>query len=384
MAVAAAAVGLALVAAAVGGSGLVRADSPLAGTFVVLALFMSALSAVVALVSMAQARRAETELRNVARSVDLALRSLSERSDRTVSTIGSLADAVERELGDVIERLGPAGPGRAEARGVTAPPVPPPGADEPEEPAPDAARLDRFELSLQPIIDVAGNAAAGFDVFANLRLADGGERAVRRLKGDIDVEDRIRFETAMFEAAVETARRQLGPRSADLPLHVALSVATLDDAPAVTSIIDRLDIQPGLARGLVVTLPSGCFDGETARWHPSVQRLTAAGARVACEGWPDGADPARALAGGGVGFLRLASSRLLDLDRPRRRAAPGADIAGSAQAAGLAVVATGVATDEQAVGLIDLGVTLMSGDRFSGPRRLRSEGTAEAPGRADG
>jgi EAL domain-containing protein (putative c-di-GMP-specific phosphodiesterase class I) len=36
------------------------------------------------------------------------------------------------------------------------------------------------------------------------------------------------------------------------------------------------------------------------------------------------------------------------------------------------VIATGVSNDEDAVNLLDLGIDLMIGDRFSPPRRVRS------------
>jgi cyclic-di-GMP phosphodiesterase, flagellum assembly factor TipF len=52
----------------------------------------------------------------------------------------------------------------------------------------------------------------------------------------------------------------------------------------------------------------------------------------------------------------------------------------TASAAAIEVIATDVRSDEDAVGLLDLGVDLMTGARFSGPRRLKPDGGTR-PGR---
>jgi EAL domain-containing protein (putative c-di-GMP-specific phosphodiesterase class I) len=57
---------------------------------------------------------------------------------------------------------------------------------------------------------------------------------------------------------------------------------------------------------------------------------------------------------------------------------PGAELAENAAEMGLSIVATGVVRDDDAVGLIDLGIDLMEGERFSGPRRIRSSAARQA------
>jgi EAL domain-containing protein (putative c-di-GMP-specific phosphodiesterase class I) len=46
--------------------------------------------------------------------------------------------------------------------------------------------------------------------------------------------------------------------------------------------------------------------------------------------------------------------------------------------AGIGIIATGVARDEDAVSLIDLGIDLMEGDRFSGPRLIKAPASRRA------
>ena len=46
----------------------------------------------------------------------------------------------------------------------------------------------------------------------------------------------------------------------------------------------------------------------------------------------------------------------------------------------MTIIAVNVANDEDAVSLIDLGIDLMAGPRFGGPRRLKADGGSR-PGR---
>ena len=55
----------------------------------------------------------------------------------------------------------------------------------------------------------------------------------------------------------------------------------------------------------------------------------------------------------------------------------GVDIGGLTEA-GIGLIATDVRSDEDAMALIDLGVTLMCGPRFGGPKRLRPQDDCKA------
>jgi EAL domain-containing protein (putative c-di-GMP-specific phosphodiesterase class I) len=60
---------------------------------------------------------------------------------------------------------------------------------------------------------------------------------------------------------------------------------------------------------------------------------------------------------------------------------PAWSIVEQVNAAKATVVATGVSSDDDAVSLLDLGIDLMAGPRFGGPRRLKPEGGAQRAGR---
>jgi EAL domain-containing protein (putative c-di-GMP-specific phosphodiesterase class I) len=364
--------------------------APGLGPLLVLTVLLAAAAVALALSAATRARRAEEETRRLAQSVDLALKRISQRNDQTASSVGALADTFNREVGDMLERIARAVPeptpeteAAAAATGnvIKLPSTARRAATrkEPAEADVDLSRLDRFDLSLQPIVDVPGNAAAAFDVFANLHLADGSEKAVRRLGDGVSARECAVFEQTLFEAAAKSVRRQVAGKAPGLSLHVAISQAMLADEPAVAAIVDALDTHPGLARGLVFVLPAHLLTGEPSSWHPAIGRISAVGGRLGVEGWPDIEHPAPVLGKGGVEFLVLPATRLLDQERVKRRAATGADIIEAAHGAGLSIVATGVGADEEAVALLDMGVVLMSGARFSGPRRLKPDQPADAP-----
>ena len=100
-------------------------------------------------------------------------------------------------------------------------------------------------------------------------------------------------------------------------------------------------------------------------------RLTISGAIFAAEGWPREEDALERLKLQGVRLVKLSADRLLDRERTRRRSPSGADLAELIDRSNMAIIAIDVASDEDAVALLDLGVDLMRGERFSPPRRLK-------------
>ena len=81
-----------------------------------------------------------------------------------------------------------------------------------------------------------------------------------------------------------------------------------------------------------------------------------------------------------MAFLKISANRLLDREKARRKLAPASTIIERAATDKLTIIAIEVANDEDAVSLIDLGIDLMSGPRFGGPKRLKPEGGSR-PGR---
>lgn len=356
----------------------------------VAAVMLAAFAALLSLYAVLRVGRTQADVDRLARSVDGALRRMAEGNERHATTVGTLADTVNREIGGMIERLSqgsePPAPSAAPPEmGGNVVPLAARGRTTPQDFAESTAAAayvwtpeTPIEICLQPIIDISKSTAAGFEVFARLILPDGGETMVSRMHGDRPPLDLARFERAMVLAAVAAMRRQLGATGRDLPLHVPVSSALLGDMESVREIVDLLRLYPASAAALVLSLPAAHLTGPARRDEGGMAALSAAGVPFAVEGWPGAAQDIASLPGKGVAYLKLATHRLLEREKPRRGQVPVLDIAEAAHAAGLTIIATGVSSDEDAVSLIDLGIDLMLGELFSGPRRLKS-GDEQAP-----
>ncbi len=326
--------------------------------------------------------RMQADMDRLVRSLDGALRELASANERNTRGIGTLSDTIDRQIGGMLERIETqitSTPARPQPEitltagdNVVALGQPPRKAIGSGEPLP-AGWADRpLELSLEPIVSLSRGAAAGFEVHANLILDDGSERAIRRLSPSADATELAAFERALVTAAAHASRRQLGAEGIALPLHVAISGALLADDAAVRDIASLVQIHPGLSKGLVFSIPAELFASKDPAVRAGLERLAHAEAAIAVEGWPAGEDGLERLKGRGVQLVKLPVDRLLDRTRVRRKALSGSDITEAAERANIAVQATGVALDEDAVALLDIGVDLMCGARFSAPRKLRA------------
>ena len=138
-----------------------------------------------------------------------------------------------------------------------------------------------------------------------------------------------------------------------------------------------LQFYPDLAKSIVLSIPSGLFTA-AGDHQQALALLSAKGVRFACEDWDE--PDTNSIGVGGIDFLKIPANRLLDRDRQRRKLVPASAIIESATAGNVAIIAVNVANDEDAVSLIDLGIDLMAGPRFGGPRRLKADGSSR-PGR---
>ncbi len=418
-------------------------DVPTGGPMLLAAAATLLLAAATATFAWRAARRARdlaADLERLARSVDAAMAELTARSDRDRAALAALHGLVSRGLGPVPRRAAPASVetpqlpsagsvapkppaanapqklpaddvpkmapahdvpqkaphesapqappagtvAQAPSSGVLQPPTeggPPPeqSAPEPWEPGIEAAlhrimKAGRAEISLEPIISVARGAARGYEVHVYVAAAE-GEIHLRRPRQDVRGHDAAAFERLVAISAADAARRRLVPASEARPLHVPISDALLGNDRELARLFDLLRTQDGLARSVILSLPSTVAAGGQ---QPALRRLAAAGVRFALEGWDGSGTEFEALQRFGLRFLKLPADRLLDRAKPDG-AAPAVTLLDRAAEAGVEIVATGVSSDEDAVALLDLGIDLMAGPRFSAPRRLaRDTGQSRA------
>jgi cyclic-di-GMP phosphodiesterase TipF (flagellum assembly factor) len=353
--------------------GALLPDSQTAATVVAaLACGLAALAAVLAFAAWRRASANETNLLALARAFDQA--GAGNRS--TPLDLDAIAAVVRREVGHLASARADDQPERAaHASAPFAPPlagnVEPLIRNRPRKPAAgkraviaQALADGRLDLALRPVVSLAQGAPVAFDAFAE--FIDGAEPPFHldRLQPDAAPSDRSRFETLLLGCAIEATRRVVAG-AIDAPLHVRVSRAVLETAD--DGAIARLRAHPRAAHSIVLDLAASdlgtplagldalldagvglCLDLAEAR-TPDLQGIRMAGAR----------------------HVRLPASRLLGHTAARGTGPSGAEIAAAARDAGIAVIADDVANDDEALGLVDLGIDLMSGPRFSGPRRLR-------------
>lgn len=365
--------------------------------FYALAAFSGFVLGVAALVLAASAwgtsRALRRDVMRIVRSVDRGIGEFQSQTDRNALSIEALDAALSMEIAalkklvrerDAAEQAKAAEPepvipegGNVVAypamrRTRAAPPAPQPAT--PARASVEAAcrrAVDEgtFELSLQPIVSVDSSSAVAFDTYAHLSLGDGQTLDIQRLPATMSDADRAAFERMLLTTAAQVARRRLGDGTA-LPLHVPVSQAILGDRDALAAALELFSLYPALAGAVLLSLPAG----ELATVDPeALARVADHGLRIAQEGWNGAVDAALQAKRRNVVVAKISADRLLERDRnaDERRAATA--ILEQAHAAGIAVIATDVRSDEDAVNLIDLGVETMSGTRFSGPKRLKAE-----------
>ena len=381
----------------VGISALSNTDMPLILSLSGFAIALAA--AIFSFVAATQARTARRDMVRLVNSFEMRLKELMSRSNRENAGLAELNALVEKELRGLAELVGErSGDGhatpsqdtaRAPSRSNVIPhpaslarPAQPRGLDAPlEELLAHAVRETVLEVSLQPIISVADSVAVAFDVFAHIER-DGASVDVARLAAPAAGVGVAEFERALITAAAETSLRKLGIAGERTPLHVPLSRALLDDAATFAATIDMFRVHPGLCRTLVLCFPAEVFASEALQGRLS--QLTAASVPLAADGWADAFSPKGAFGQYGIEYLRLSTDRLLEREKPSRSVRPLESILETASDATVTVVATGVSTDEDAVNLIDLGIDLLTGERFSGPRRLKDNDRGPEPRPASG
>lgn len=355
----------------------------------VVALGFSVLAAISGFLALRKTVSLQNELRRLSQSIEISLREFESRSTRDSASIGEINQLVTRELQTIAEHMqgreaeaAPAptsaagnvvafgSPRRQRAAGETSVMV---EGGTAEEAFRAAIAGGEFEISLQPIVSIARSIAVGFEVFAHLPVESGGGVDVRRAPDSIDGAERAAFERRLIIAAAETARRRVGAISEAIPLHVAVSHLVLGKEEEIAPVFDMLALYPVIARSIVLSLPLSVVL-KAEQYAPVVSRLAEAGMRIAVEGWPEAEDSAGTIRRLGASMVKLSASRLLDRDKARRKLTPAATVIDYASAEDLTLIATDVATDEDVVSLIDLGIDLMCGERFSGPKRLKPEG----------
>ncbi len=240
-----------------------------------------------------------------------------------------------------------------------------------------AATAELADLSLQPIIAAGRGAAGGFEVHFHIQPDEGKPVNIRRLSHPLPDFDMAAFERLAVVSATEAARKRPGEINEKMPLHVAISDALLQDGLEFAAVVDIFRLHPALARSVVMSLPVEIAQSDDLR--APLEIMTGLGVELAFEEWGGSADVLAKIKQAGCSFVKLSASRLLDKGG-RKGGSTGAELIGMIAEADIEIIATDVASDEDAVSLIDMGIDLMTGERLSPPRRMKDDGQGPLTG----
>ena len=350
---------------------------------VLLSLLVALAALLVAVLAAWRARRAEAEVSRLSRGLDTALAGLDARARSADAERLLLEERLRAEIETLALRGASAAIASLPAEIIPHPAFATKRRTNRPDPA-DAVELalarvlkdGELELSLEPIVSVSRNAGVAFEVHACLEL-DGTTHHIHRLLGAGRHVERHAFEKALVLRAAEIARRRLGTRGDRLPLHCPVSEELLLNAKDCAEIAALVTIHPALADQIVLSVPAPLLVASTGAVAAGIDTLAASGLGFAAEGWDRPVDGIRLLRDRGTIVLKAEADRLLDRLKLRRGAPAGAELVAAAKAEGLAIVARGIRSDEDAVELLDRGIDMMVGPRFAEPKRLRP-GPAEA------
>jgi EAL domain-containing protein (putative c-di-GMP-specific phosphodiesterase class I) len=366
-------------------SGLVAGGMPEAQVVLMTAaaaLMLALCGAIFGLLAYRRSASASTEITRLALSVDAAIRELSSREKPGLASntkrVASVSRKIEAARIEPISQPAPIEPAAPSATIITHPALlrsaqddkPAEAMDDAAAAIRDALSAGRIELSLQPIISIARGEAAGFDVFAHLPQHGDRQLELRRPENPSSGMPMAAFERLLVASSVQTAIRHLGDASEATPLHVAISEALLEDSAELATVLTLFSQHANDVRSIVLSIPATVVEGDNNHAQ-ALGLLAQSGVRIAVEGWSGNAESLEQSARGKIAFIKLSASELLDPVNFQKIEA----LREQAGATGISVIATEVALDDDAVGLIDLGIVLMTGPRFSGPRRIKG-GTA--------
>ena len=376
-AAAAAILGVALVGAdaASTAEGVVGATTPRSMAF--LGILLAGLALAIAGFAAWQARRANAEMSRLSRCLDTALAALDARAKSADAERLLLEERLRTEIDTVAFRGASAAIAALPAEVIPHPAITtkrrahtPDSADAIEIALARVLEDDELELSLEPIVSVARNAGVAFEVHACIDV-DGKSHHIHRLSAAGRHVERHVFEKAIVLRAAEIARRRLGSKGDQMPLHCPVSEELLLNAKDCAEIATLVTIHPALADQIVLSVPSSLLVASTGAVAAGIDTLASCGLGFAAEGWDKPAEGIRMLRDRGTVVLKAEADRLLDRLKARRGAATGAELVAAAKSDGLAIVARSIRSDEDAVELLDLGIDLMVGPRFAEPKRLR-------------
>lgn len=235
-----------------------------------------------------------------------------------------------------------------------------------------AMEEDRLTFHLQAVVTLPQRRAYGYDLVPRLLMEDGdyAERAdFMPVRGGEAIVRSI--ELAGIEEAVTLARRA---RTGGHPtsVFVGLTRPTLADAVSMDRIVSVLDANRAVAPSLAFSISAALWQAMAPTERLAIAALVKKGAGLSLLDLPSLRLDFAALAGEGVRSVRVDAAGFISSPQVFTDFHP-ADIAAYLGRFGVGLIATGVASEEQILSLLEDGIGLAQGPYVAPPGPARPD-----------
>ncbi len=225
-------------------------------------------------------------------------------------------------------------------------------------------------ISLEPVVELHSSAVKAYRVHAHVNTADGQSVNLRRLEGDHPGINPARFDMELFQAAAGAARRFLGASAIDTPLICPIGGATLGSPKDLRKIVAMMNNIPGLKPALALEIPADAL-GTDDIMLSGAGLLADAAVRLAAEGSLS-AKRIKEISGRfDIEFWTVSGGSIISDET-------SANMLASISGGDMKIIASALTDDHEVVAMIDAGVALVCGPRFSDPKPVRPPGAEMA------
>lgn len=297
------------------------------------------------------------------------------------TVIRQVAEAVS-EMEDKVARAAPRSEAPIAARAIGAPPKRRPAPVErdpviPLEMLRQAVADNRLVHHIQPVLRLPHRRAIAYDLVPRLMLEDGELADAPDFlprRGGYDVVRHIEG-TALVEAVAIARRARTGGQP--VALHIPLSRATLGDASASEQLQVTFDANRAIAEGLTFLVEEAEWRAMTAHERAATDSLMRKGAGFSLSGVTSLRLDVAELSAQGVRSLRVDAAELIE-DPTALTDFHLSDLADYLGRFDIALLATGISSEQQIVELLDNQILLVQGDYIGAPGPVRQDLSLEA------
>lgn len=244
----------------------------------------------------------------------------------------------------------------------------------------EAITAQRFDLFLEPIVELAERRARHHEFSVRLRTRQGESLgasdyvSVARGTGLLPLLDTLRITRLARVCALKLDQGQSGL------LFCQVSGEALTSSDFLTRLGEICPPRSPLVRRFALAFSQADVRQFTPPQWAAVARLADAGLTLAVDDVTALEMKLSTVRAGGFSYLRIDAGRLLDGLPGRQGPTPAGDLRRSILDADLSLVATGISSEGQLAELQKLGVTLGSGPLLAAPRAILLESPAASGG----